>query len=811
MEGLLADARYAIRSLFKSPGFTLATLLTLALGIGANTAIFSLIYGVLLEPLPYAEGGRLVVLEQSAPKADIEELAFSIKEVYDYRDENQTLDGLVEHHAMTFTLLGRSEPERVSTGVVSAEFFDVLGLEPLLGRAFRPEDDDLGAEPVLVLSHGYWQRSFGADPAVVGRALEMNDKTHTVVGVLPPIPQFPQEHDVYMPTSACPFRAQGESRMNENRSAFRAMTVFGRIRDGVGMDEVQTDVGTIAARFERDFPETYPEGMGYAVRATSLQQALTAGARPMLLVLLATAALVLLIACANVTNLSVARLMRRERELALRTSLGAGRARLVQQTLVESVLLSLVGGGLGLLLAYQGLDVLTAFIARFTPRAVEVNIDATVLGFTLAVAIATGLVVGILPAFTNRVHLASSLRGGNHATDQRAPLRARGLLITAEVAIAVVLLVGAGLMMKSLFRLQQVDPGYRTEKILMARLSPNWSRYQNREDAVRFFDRLLERVQAIPGVESVAVTSGRPLDGQPPFTNGFRVENVPIEEEELAPQVATRVASPDYFSTMAIPLLQGRTFTELDRDGAAPVGVINRSLARQFWREQNPVGQRVSLDNGENWIAIVGVVGDVREQTLDAEPVSAIYLPQAQSFWAGTLVVRTPFDPMGTARQVKEAVHAIDPEQPVDRFETIEESRYHSMASPRLTTLLLGIFAALALGIAATGVGGVVGYAVSQRTQEIGIRMALGAGRGRVVALVLRQGLGAVLLGLFGGVVAAVGTGSFLSSFLFETSPTDPLTFALVLLVLLAAALVASFVPARRAATIEPTKALRSE
>jgi predicted permease len=811
MEALFADARYALRSLVKSPGFTLATLLTLALGIGANTAIFSLIYGVLLEPLPYVEGGRLVVLEQSAPKADVENLAFSIQEVYDYRDANQTLSGLVEHHAMTFTLLGRSEPERVSTGVVSAEFFDVLGVKPQLGRTFRDEDDDLGAEPVLVLSHGYWERSFGADPGVVGRALEMNDKTHTVVGVLPPIPQFPQEHDVYMPTSACPFRAQGESRMSENRSAFRAMTVFGRIQDGVGLEAVQNDVSTIASRFRRDFPETYPEAAGYSVRATSLGDALTENARPMLFILLATAALVLLIACANVTNLAVARLMRREREMALRTSLGAGRARLVQQTLVESVLLSLVGGGLGLLLASQGLDVLIAFIARFTPRAVEVDIDGAVLAFTAAVAVATGLLVGILPAFTNKTQLASSLRSGTHTTDQKAPLRARGLLITAEVAIAVVLLVGAGLMMRSLVRLQQVDPGYRTEKILMARLSPNWSRYQNREDAVRFFDRLLERVRAIPGVESAAVASGRPLDGQPPFTNSFRIENVAIEEEELAPQVATRVASPDYFSTMGIALLKGRSFTELDRDSAPRVAVINRSLSDQFGRDSDPVGQRVSLDDGETWITVVGVVGDVREQTLDTEPVAAIYLPQAQSFWAQTLVVRTPFDPMGTARQVKEAVHAIDPEQPVDRFETVEQSRYASMASPRLTTLLLGIFAALALGIAATGVGGVVGYAVSQRTQEIGIRMALGATRGRVVALVLRQGLGAVLLGLASGVVAAVVAGPFLSSILFETNPTDPLTFAFVLFVLLAAALVASVLPARRAATIEPTKALRSE
>ncbi len=811
MESLLGDVRFAFRSLLKSPGFALATILTLGLGIGANTAIFSLIHGILLAPLPYRQGERLVVLQQSAPKANVENLAFSIKEVHDYRESNQTLLGLVEHHAMTFTLLGRDEPERVSTGVVSAEFFDVLGITPLHGRAFLPEDDDLGAEAVLVLSNGYWQRGFGSDPGVIGRTLEMNDKTHTVVGVLPPIPQFPQEHDVYMPTSACPFRAAAELRINENRSSFRALTVFGRIRDGVDISEVRSDFETIGRRFERDYPDTYPEESGYAIAAASLQDALTEGARPTLLILLGTSALVLLIACANVTNLAVARLMRREREMALRASLGAGRRRILQQTCVESALLSLVGAALGLVLAFQGLEVLTAFIARFTTRSVEVAIDGSVLAFTMAVALATAVVVGLLPAFTSKLCLASSLRDGAHTTGERGKLRARSALIAAQVAIAVVLLVGAGLMMRSLHRLQQVDPGFRTEKILLARLSPNWSRYQDLEDSTRFFDALLARVRAIPGVESAAAASGRPLDGQPPFTNGFRIENIEIAEGELAPQVATRIATPDYFSTMGIPLQSGRTFTELDRAESPVVAVINRSLSDQFWKETNPVGVRVSLDNGQNWITIIGVVGDVREQTLDSEPVGAIYLPQAQSFWAGTLVLRTPFDAAGIARQVKEAVHAVDPQQPVDRFETIEESRYASMAPPRLTTLLLGIFAVLALVIAATGVSGVIAYAVSQRTQEIGIRMALGARRAQVLAMVLKQGLAIVALGLMVGIAASFAAGRFLAGFLFETSPSDPVTFASVLLVLVAAALVASFLPARRAASVDPTQALRSE
>lgn len=813
METLFGDARYALRSLLKSPGFALATILTLALGIGANTAIFSLIHGVLLEPLPYRNGSRLVVLQQSAPKGNVENLAFSVKEVYDYRDQNQTLDGLVEHHSMTFTLLGRGEPERVSTGVVSAEFFDVLGVKPLLGRTFRPEDDDRGAPAVLVLSNGYWQRSFGGEADVVGRTVEMNDRTHTIVGVLPPIPQFPTEHDVYMPTSACPFRSAAELRMNENRSAFRGMTVFGRIRSGVGLENVRADFRTIAARFERDFPETYPATAGYAVEATPLQEALTAGARPTLFVLLATSVLVLVIACANVVNLAVARLMRRERELALRASLGAGRARIVQQTLVESTLLAVAGGALGLAIAFQGRDLLASFIGRFTSRAIGVEIDGTVLLFTLGISVLTGAIVGVLPVFTRQPSLAGALRDGGHTTGGRGRIRARGALIAAQVATAVVLLVGAGLMLRSLYRLQRVDPGFRTEKILMARLTANWSRYQNLEDQTRFLDSLLAKARAIPGVEAAAVASGRPLDGQPPFTNGFRIENVSIEKEQLAPQVATRIASPDYFSVMGIPLLKGRTFTDLDRPGAPAVAIINRSLAEQYWMDpnSNPVGRRVSVDDGQNWITIVGVVGDIREQSLDTEPVAAVYLPQAQSFWAGTLVLRTPFDAAGISRQVKEAVYSIDPEQPVDRFETIEESRQASMASPRLTALLLAIFASLALVIAATGVGGVIAYAVSQRTQEIGIRMALGARRAQVLALVLLQGLGIVAVGLAAGILLALGASRFLAGFLFETSPTDLPTFAAVFFVLLAAALAASFLPARRAASIEPTRALRSD
>ena len=811
MERLLADVRYAARSLLKSPGFALATLATLTLGIGANTAIFSVINGVLLEPLPYRDGDRLVLLRQSAPKADVENLAFSIQEVYDYRELNRSLDGLVEHHSMTFTLLGRSEPERVSTGVVSAEFFEVLGIRPELGRTFRPEDDDLGAEAVLVLSDGYWRRSFGGDESVVGQVFEMNDKPHTVIGVLPPIPQFPTEHDVYMPTSACPFRSAGEARMADNRSAFRAITAFGRLAEGRSLEQAQSDFATLARRFEQDYPETYPEQSGYRMAVTSLRNELTATARPTLWILLGTAALVLLIACANVANLAVVRLMRRDREMAIRASLGAGRGRLARQSFIEAALLSLVGGAGGLLLAYYGLDLLVAFIARFTPRAVNVALDGRVLWFTLGISLLTAALVAFVPALSARLNLATSLRDGGHTTEQRSRHRVRAVLIAGQVAIACVLLVGAGLMLRSLARLQRIDPGFRTENVLLARLSVNWTRYQNQEDARRFFEALLPRLREIPGVMSAGAGSGRPLSGQAPATTGFRIENIPIEEGEIAPQVATRVASPDFFRTMGIPLLQGRSFTELDHADAARVGIVNRSLASQYWADSTPVGQRIAVGGNDEWITIVGVVGDVRRQGLDAEPLGAIYRPQAQAFWANTLAVRTPYDPRSTARQVKEAVHGVDPEQPVDQFQTLKEIRRASAASPRLTAVLLGLFAGLALAIAATGIGGVIAYSVSQRAGEIGIRMALGAQRAQVVAMVLRQGFWIVLAGLGIGLVGALVLSRFASGLLFETSATDPLTFASVVVVLLGASAAASLLPARRAASIDPTTALRAD
>ncbi len=808
---LRQDIRFALRTLRKNPGFTVAAVLTLALGIGANTAIFSLVHGILLRPLPYLDDGNLVVLRQKAPKAGIDNLAFSVQEVYDYRDQNQSLGSLVEYHNMTFTLLGRGEPERVTTGVVSAEFFDLLGVKPLHGRTFRGSDDEPGAEAVLVLSYPYWQRAFGGDPEIVGQVFEMNNRPHTVVGVLPSIPQYPNENDVYMSVSACPFRANGEQARHQNRSAFRGLTVTARLAPGQTIEDARADLAHIGHRFETDHPDTYTEDRGYEITAEPLKDVLTRQARPTLLILLGTAALVLLIACANVANLTVARMVRREREMAVRASLGAGRGQLVRQTLVESGLLSLAGGALGLVAAYGGLDLLIAFASRFTTRAAGITIDVWVLLFTLAVALGTGLLFGTMSALPSRGDLASALRDGSHSTAGAGKQRLRGLLVAAQVAVSAVLLVAAGLMLRSLYKLQQVDPGFNPERVLTAQLSLNWTKYQTPQDRATFFDALLERVRAHPGVVSAAVSSDLPLERQGPRNRSFQIEKKPIEDGAVAPVLDLRWAGPGYFRTIGIPLIQGRTFTDRDDAQAPPVAVINRRMARTYWEEADPIGHRVSFDNGQTWIEIVGVIGNVKDFGPASAAVDELYLPPNQAGFAQKLLIRTTSDPMTMSREMKNLVWAIDADQPVSDIETMEAKHRASTASPRLTSMLLALFAGLALLITATGISGVIAFVVSQRTQEIGIRMALGARRSWVLMMILRQGMALVAAGLAAGLVAALAFGGVMRDFLFEVRPGDPLTLAAVSIVLLAAAAAACLVPARRATEIEPTIALRSD
>ncbi|MGH9345630.1 MAG: ABC transporter permease, partial [Vicinamibacterales bacterium] len=773
---------------------------------GANTAIFSAVNGVLLRPLPYAGEERLVrVLQREATSRD--EIGFSPLEVRDYRAQNAGFSDLVEYHSMAFNLLGGQEPQRVQTAVVSAAFFDVMGLQPLLGRTFRPGEDAAGAEPMIVLSHAFWQRAFLGDAHIVGRTVEMNDRLHTVVGVLPPAPlAYPNPDDVYMPVSSCPFRTGNHWR--DDREA-RGLSLFGRIRDGASEHDALADLQAIASRLRRAYPEAYSPGTSARLETLPLREELTRDARPVVLLLVGTAAFVLLIACANVANLMLAALIRRDRELALRTALGAGRGRLVRQLLTESTLLALIGGAVGLALASLGLDMLVAFAARFTPRAHEITIDGTVLAFTLGLSIVTGLLFGTLPALSRQDLVTALKDGGDRATSGLAGRRTRAALIVGQLAISVMLLIGAGLTLRSLLRLEQVDPGFNPENVVTARLDLNWSKYNNDRTILRFSGDLLARVRALPGVTRAAVANTFPFNGSPPGYHAFQIRGRRQAPGHPEPLAQVRSASPDYFAAVGIRLVRGRLFgdDEADRE----VAVINQSLARRYWGSGDPIGQEVSGNGGRSWATIIGIVSDVRHAGLDRAPADEAYVPWSGEPWRDLrLVVRLEGDPTTAAASLRAIVKAIDAEQPVTEIQTLLDFRRESLASPRLTALLLAAFAALALGIAVTGLAGVVSCSVSQRTREFGLRLVLGADPRDVLRMVVREGMVVVAVGLAVGVAGALLCARLLSGLLFEIEPSDPLTFLGVSVVLLGVALGACVVPARRATKVQPVAALRS-
>jgi putative ABC transport system permease protein len=815
-EILKQDLSYASRMMRKNPGFTLMATVILALGIGANTAIFSVVHAVLLRPLPYPNGRQLVFIRQQAQKQGLDDIGFSVHEIQDYREQNQTLAGLVEYHAMSFILFGHGDPDRVRSAVVSANYFDLFQVKPLLGRTFVPDDDKLGAPPVLLLSYEYWKNKFGSDPEIVGKTFEMNDKVHTVVGVLPPLPQYPTETDVYMPTSACPFRSS--KKMIENRDV-RMMEVLGRLRPGVSVAQANADFSTIAGRLKSEYPKSYTDNLGYAIKSTPLQEELIHDARPTLLIFLAAAAFVLLIACANVANLMLARMSRRERELAVRTALGAGRSRLLRQLFTESFLIALVGGLLGLLLAYSSLRLLTDFAARLTPRAHEIRIDGHVLAFTLLAALCTSILFGTLSAVLTRANLSPSLKeGGSGAGAGRFKDRVRSALIVSQIAFSFILLIGAGLMLRSLIKIQQVSPGFVPEHVLAMRTTFSFTKYANKEQVVDLIKKVVARVQAEPGVVSASIAGLYPLEpeaisaGANAFSGPFMIEGRQINPAEAPPVGNQAIISNDYFRTLGIPLLKGREFADSDDGGKErQVVIINDAMRRQFWPNEDPIGKRVSGDNGETWATVVGVVGDVREFGLDHPVVPEFYVPQTEGSNSSALIVRTIADPQAMAIAITRAVHQVDSQAAVTHALTLEQARSESVASPRVTTCLLAIFAALALSIAASGIGGIMALTVSQRVREIGIRLALGARPSSILWMVLSQGLLLATAGVGVGIVGALGLKTLLKSLLFGVTPTDPVTFAGVASVLVASAMIATYLPARRAAAVDPIIALRTE
>jgi putative ABC transport system permease protein len=812
IETLVQDVRYGLRVLARNPGFSLAAILTLALGIGANTAIFSLVYGVLLRPLPYLHGDQLVVLHQDAPGANVLDFPFSVKEIADYREQNHTLQGMAEHHTMNFLLIGKDTAERVETAVVSANFFDVLGVKPLLGRTFVAADEGHGAPAVLILSYKYWQTHQSGDPQIVGKVFQMNNQPHTVIGVLPPIPQYPVESDVYMPTSQCPTRSS--AKFIENRNG-RMMNVFGRLKPGVTLSEARADLAVIAASTAKAYPGIYLAPDGYRVRAEGLRDDLTQRARKMFLLLLGVVGFVLLAACANVANLFLARLLKLERELAVRSALGAGKARLMRQLLTESVLLAVGGGFVGVVLAPLALRMLTGFAGRFTTRAAEVHMDAPVLLFTFLVSVGTGIVFGLAPVLTTGAWLGTAFQqAGSRSTASLGRSRLRSVLVVAQVAFSVILLAAAGLMIRSFVKMQQVRPGFAPDHLITMRISPGMPPY-TMKTARLLTDRILDRIRTVPGVESVAMGSTFPFNPAGlvfgPSQNQYIVQGRPHGPGEPTITTDIRVVTEGYFETIRQPIVKGRSFTQRDCEPASPdVVVINQTLARSQFPSEDPIGKRVSFDGGKHWAEIVGIAGDVREYGLNQPAVGEIYGALTDGF-VNRLVVRTGGNEETEQQAMRAAIHELDPLVAIDQVQTVEQAEYESLASPRIMTLLMGIFAGLALVISASGIAAVMALSVSQRTREIGVRMALGARPRSVVAMVMRQGIVLTAAGLVAGTLFAALLTKLLTSLLYGTSPTDLVTFTAIPVVFLLVAAMACFVPARQATSIDPLTALRQE
>ncbi|MGH9441474.1 MAG: ABC transporter permease, partial [Thermoanaerobaculia bacterium] len=655
--------------------------------------------------------------------------------------------------------------------------------------------------------------TLGGDPSIVGKTFEMNDRVHTVVGVLPALPQYPDENDVYMPISACPFRA-GKS-WDGVRGA-RGLTVFARLRRGMTAEAARRELSVIGGRLKMQYPESYPAGARSRFDAQPLRDELTRNARLTFVVLLATAGFVLLIACANVANLTLARLSRRKRELAVRAAIGAGRARILRQLVTESMMIAIAGGALGLLIAAASRRFLVSFAARFTPRAAEISIDGRVLLFTFLVSIVTGIVFGAMPALRGTKNLALSLKETDEGRTAAGGRRGNGLLVVPQVAVSLVLLVAAGLLVKSLVRLSRVDPGFAPENVLTARVSLDWSKYTTLDKSRALYDQLLRKIAAFPGVRGSAIASAFPLSGGNPWNADLEIEGRPGAAGAAPPQVYPQIVGSQFFQVIGIPLLRGRSFTENeipDSPEARVVAIVNAAFARRYFgTESAALGRRISVGGAPaRWREVVGVVGDVKQYGLDKPASDEVYIPYVQGGGSTMRVlVRAVSDPERLGKQLVAAVHELDRTAPVSDIHTLERLRKSSLDSPRLTTTLFSGFALLALAIAAAGIGAVTAFSVGQRTREIGIRMALGASKGDVLRMVLRQGMRPVFIGLAIGLAGAFAFAHVLGALLYSVAPTDPLTFLAVSATLVATAALACLLPGRRATQVDPMMALRS-
>lgn len=806
MSLLLQDVRYAARTLAKTPGFTLLCILTIAFGVGANTAVFSMVNGVLLRRLPYAANDRLIHIQQ--PSSTAPHIGISVLELRDLRAQVSELAAASEYHSMPFQFYGRGEPQRLQTGVVSDNFFTMLGVRPLLGRLFLPGEEAVGAPAVLVLSYQYWMQHFAGDASVLGEKLTMNDRVHTVIGVLPPLPAYPGNNDVWMPAGACPFR--GSPQVLNSRNG-RMLQVYAAVKPGQTLEQTRTGLANVAQRLHAAYPENYPPARQLSFSAIPVREEMTARSRPLFLTLLGMAGFVLLIAAANFANLTLARQMRRGHEIALRSALGADRSRIFRQLVTESLFVTLLGGAIGILIAWSGLGLLRTFATRVTPRAEEIGLDPVVLGFALAVSIVVGLIAALIPIGRSQT-LSIALRDGAVSTSTgRREGRLRDGLVAVQVALAFVLLIGAGLMVRSLIALQRVDGGYETTNVMTARVDLNWSRYTTNPVIVQFADGLMQRLVAQQGVQSVGFSSDFPLLNGQPSTQPFRIRGrEPASPSEPGPQSDVTVASADYFRTIGVPLVRGEIYNDTDRDTIDVPVVISKRLADTYWPNADPLGGQVSF-NGNRWFRVVGIVGDVYQNGPSNSISDQIYLPYFV-FGASDIrvLMRTNGDPQAIVPRLRTAVRELDDKQPLTSIQTLDELRGQRLSEPRTTTVLLLSFAVLALAITAGGLGGVVAYGVNQRVNEIGIRVALGAKPRQVLGSVMRQGIVIVAIGLVVGLGAALALSRLMQSLLFAVEPNDVATYVGVAVALVGVALLASYLPARRALRVDPVRALRS-
>ena len=811
----LQDLRYAARVLAKSPGFTAVAVITLALGIGANTAIFSVVNGVLLLPLPARDADRIVFLAARSEAGY--DISVSIPNYHSWEEQSRVFETMGASRGTSLNLTGGDQPERLEGQQVLGDFFGALGRSAAIGRTLRGDETRRGAARLAVVSHGFWKRRFGGDPDLVGQTLMLDMQSFTVIGIMPEDFFYPSpSNDIWVPMGVYADTLPWDQRGNSP-----GMYGLARMKQGVMVEQAREDMESVGRRI------TDETASGSTPTVTSLREVALGEIEPALLVLFGAVGFVLLIACANVANLLLARGEGRQREVAVRTALGAGRGKILHQLLTESVLLSLIGGVVGVLLARWGIQALVASLPPEIPLGDRVTLDQRVLLFTLLLSVLTGLVFGLVPALqASRVDLHDALKeGGRSGAGGALRGRMRHALVVAELALALILLIGAGLMIQSFGRLQAVDPGFRPENIATMRISLPDADYENTRKWYEFYGRLLERVEALPGVVSTAVNNGVPL-ASGGTESGSIPDSRPLEEESFA-SCLYQAASPDYFKTMGIPLLRGRTFTEQDIEDRPPVAIVDETMAREFWPDEDPIGRRVAFEfRGMHdadapepiWREVVGVVGHVRHYELRSKSRVQIYVPFTQPpTWFGNrrrplaLFVKTEGEPAAIVPAVRNELRALDPNLPIYDVRTMEEVLVQEVGTDRMLSGVLTLFAVVALLLAAVGIYGVIAYTVSRRTQEIGVRMALGARRADVLKLVMRQSLVLTAIGLVIGMTMAFGVTRVLSSALFEVNANDPITFVGIGLLLAAVAFVASYVPAHRATRVDPVIALRYE